>query len=674
MGMKCSRLLLSTLFLTILTLVMQPPHAPAAEYPADTTEKEDVSGKGVKMDRGGTVSERITREGLSIEFSARPVAGHALKGGEITEGDFVDLTFRITDAGSGDPIQGLFPGAWMDMGQLWTDRIDAERGGKTRPMSCKERVGLYLQGLVGIRPMIDLNSYYLLVLNRDPSIAVIDPIVGITGITKLYAQVILKRPGADWVKTEDQKRLFVTMPVADMVAVVNTETFRLIQNVPAGDNPFRIKLQPDGKYLWVGNDSWKEEESGVTVIDADTMERKGFIQTGRGHHEIAVSDDSRFAFVGNRDEGTVTVIDIAALEKVKDIETGPTPISLAYSTLAKTAYVADGEKGTITVIDGVSHDIITSIEAKPGIGPMGFTQDGRWAVAVNSLEDAAYVIDPSTNRIIHIVTVGDEPYQVAFSRSFAYVRSLGTERVSMIDLTELDKEEGPPVTSFPAGQTPPKVAKDITPADTIVEAPGEAAVMVVSPGDDTVYYYMEGMNAPMGNFRNYGHRPRAAQVIDRSMQEREPGIYGSIVRIPEAGTYDVAFLLDSPSILHCFGLTAKKNPLLKRTGPPLDVEYLTEKRKATVGEAVNIRFRLTDPESGDPLPDLAGVSVLQILAPGTDTWEHTARHVGKGIYEADLTLSRPGAYYLYVGCSSLKVKHRDLPYFTVVAYPGEASR
>jgi YVTN family beta-propeller protein len=627
-----------------------------------------------KAAKPGPVSERITRKGLVVEFSVRLSAGRSLQGNEIFEGDFVDLSFRITDAASGEPIQGQFPGAWIDMGQLWTDRVDKPARENNKPMDCKERVGLYLQGLVGIRPMIDLNSYYLLVLNRDPTIAVIDPVVGITGITNLYAQIILKRAGADWTITKDQKRLFVSMPVADMVAVVNTDTFRLSKNVPAGNTPLRIRLQPDEKYLWVGNDTRNVEESGVTVIDADTLEGKGFIRTGKGHHEIAFSDDSRFAFVGNRIEGTVTVIDVATLKKVKNIETGTTVISLAYSTLSRNLYVADGQNGIITVVDGQKHEITARIQAKPGLGPMGFSQDGRWAVAVNSLEDVAYVIDPSTNRIAHTISVGDEPYQVAFSRSFAYVRSLGSERVSMIDLTELGKEGTVPVTSFPAGEKAPNVARDVSMADTIVEAPGEAAVMVVSPADDTVYYYMEGMNFPIGNFRNYGHRPRAAQVVDRSMQERDPGTYSSTFRIPEAGTYDVAFLLESPSILNCFKFTARKNPQLKRTGPSLDVEYLIENRSVKVGETVKLRFKLTEASSGKPQPDLKGVSVLHVMAPGTAKVTIPAVHVSEGVYEASLPVPRTGSYFVYVGCASKNVKHTDLPYLTLVASPEKAPK
>lgn len=665
-----TRFILSIIITIILSAALPSQAGKATEPEMKKGTNTGTKGEEVEAEKtSGPVTERITRKGLAVEFSVKPSAGRSLQGDEIFEGDFVDLSFRITDAETGEPIPGQFPGAWIDMGQLWTDRVDKPARENNKPMDCKERVGLYLQGLVGIRPMIDLNSYYLLVLNRDPTIAVIDPVVGITGITNLYAQIILKRAGADWTVTKDQKRLFVSMPVAGMVAVVNTDTFRLTKNVPAGNTPLRIRLQPDEKYLWVGNDSRDVEESGVTIIDADALEGKGFIRTGKGHHEIAFSDDSRYAFVGNRIEGTVTVIDVATLEKVKNIETGTTVISLAYSTLSRNLYVADGQNGIITVVDGQKHEITARIQAKPGLGPMGFSQDGRWAVAVNSLEDVAYVIDPSTNRIAHTISVGDEPYQVAFSRSFAYVRSLGSERVSMIDLTELGREEALPVTTFPAGQTPPKKARDVSMTDTIVEAPGEAAVMVVSPADDTVYYYMEGMNFPIGNFRNYGHRPRAVQVVDRSMQEREPGTYSSTFRVPEAGTYDVAFLLESPSILNCFKFTARKNPQLKRTGPSLDVEYLIENRSVKVGETVKLRFRLMDPASRNPQLDLEGVSVLHVMAPGTVKVNIPAIHVGEGVYEASLPVPRSGAYFVYVGCASKNVKPTDLPYLTLVASP-----
>ncbi len=640
-------------FILLLSLLLC---APATSLSGAEGAKGGMQTEEKKNEESGSSIDRITRQGVTVEFSA----GKGTPGGELIAGDFVDVTFRITDASTGEPLKGVYPGVWIDPAEGQAGSVSSED-------RCKQRVGLYLMGLVGIRPMIDLNSFYVLVMNQDPSISVIDPVTGITGITNLYGLIVLKRAGADWAKTEDEKRLFVSMPVADMVAVVDTDTFKVTHNVQAGDNPLRVRLQPDEKYLWVGNDSRTGKKSGVTVIETDPLSRKAFIQTGEGHHEIAFSGDSRYAFVTNREGGTVTVIDARNLEKAKDIETGPTPISLAYSNLSKSLYVADGKEGVITVIDGRSHEIVTRIETKPGLGPMGFSQDGRWGFVVNTQEDAVFVFDPSVNALIHDIKVSNEPYQLAFSRSFAYVRSLGTERVSMIDLTELDKEETTPVVTFPAGQTPPKSAGQVSIADAIIEAPGEAAVMVVSPADNTVYYYMEGMNAPMGNFRNYGHRPRAVQVADRAMREKEPGVYSGTVRIPSAGMFDVAFLLESPSILHCFQMTAKPNPLFKYEGPPIKVEYFPEKKVAAAGETVSLRLLVTDALSGEPRTDLKDLSVLYYNSSGQYRTEVLARHAGEGYYESSLTLPERGAYYVYVGCPSLKVKYGDLVFLTVAA-------
>ena len=612
-------------------------------------------------DRAVDDGDRLEREGLVVELAAKPLVPVGPGGGmrsTLIAGDQAEVAIRITDGATGEPVQGLYPGVWMDIAKPWGAAADVQ------PMDCKQRVGMYLQGLVGIRPLIDLNSYFVLVLNQDPSITVIDPLVGITGITKLYAQINLEQPGADWVRTEDNKRLFVTMPQAGKLAVVDTESFKVVENVQAGTRPLRVALQADEKYLWVGNDSQEVAASGVTVIDAATLRQRAFIATGAGHHEIVVAADNRYAYVSNRDAGTVSVIDVRRLEKLQDINTGPRPISLAFSSVGQALYVADGETGTITVVDGASHDTLATIRARPGLGPLRFTQDGRWGMVVNAREDLVYVIDPATNQLVHSIPVAGRPYQIAFSRSFAYVRALDSERASMINLSALGQGAMPPVVSFPVGATAPGGVGDLSIADGIIEAPGEAAVLVVSPADLTVYYYMEGMNAPMGNFRNYGHLPRAVTVADRAMRETAPGVYTGRMQLPEAGTYDVAFLLDTPRILHCFKVGVEPNPKLERVGPPLAIEYLTEERRVEVGDTV-VRFRLTDAETREPRTALPDVRVRYYRAPGFGRSEAAAREVGDGIYEATVSLPQAGAYFFYVAAPSAQVGYSDLRYLTL---------
>ena len=81
-------------------------------------------------------------------------------------------------------------------------------------------------------------------------------------------------------------------------------------------------------------------------------------------------------------------------------------------------------------------------------------------------------------------------------------------------------------------------------------------MLIVNPADNTTYFYMEGMNAPASNYKVYGASARAVTVVDRSLREIEPGLYASKVKIPATGRYDVAFLLDTPQMLHCFSESA----------------------------------------------------------------------------------------------------------------------
>ena len=602
-------------------------------------------------------ADRLVRHGVVVDFQARSVGDDQ---GPLVEGQLAEVSIRLTEEATGAPVSGITPGLWMDIGRL----IEAAPGGEQR--SCKEKIALYLKGVVGIRPMLDLNSYYIVVMNREPSLAIIDPLVSMAGVTSTLGVIPLEAPGMDWARSLDEKLLYVSMPAAGQVAVVDTDEFKVAANIDAGTAPTRTAMQPDGRYLWIGNSSVEQADSGVTVIDTVSRAPVAFIATGLGHHEIAFSDDSRYAFVSNRDAGTVSVIDVESRQKIKDLETGPVPISLAFSPLAKALYVADGRAGTVTVVGGPDFEISQRITVEPGLGPLRFDPDGRWALMVNPTQDAVYVIDASSNELLHTIDVPDQPYQLVFSQAFAYVRSLGSERVTMINLSSLGAGNGPVVQGFEAGNVAPKLAGSLPFADSISFTSSEAAVFIVNPADNTTYFYMEGMNAPSSNYKVYGSSARAVTVVDRSMREIEPGVFSSKVKIPVAGRYDVAFLLETPEIMHCFSAVATANPLIDQNLGTLAIEFLSENRRVPVGETVPVHFKLVDPTTGQPKVGLRDVSVLYFRAPGTDRSEVSAEELGDGVYRAQLPFQRAGAYYVHVGVFSERVGYDDLPFFTLL--------
>ncbi|HET9554995.1 MAG TPA: cytochrome D1 domain-containing protein [Anaeromyxobacteraceae bacterium] len=625
--------------------------APASNVPAATSPAPAAESPG-----------RVVRDGVVVDFSLRRAGETSATPAPLLEGDYAEIRFSMTDAASGKPVPGLKPAAWLDMANVVAGRAGEQR-------ECKEKIGLYLKGVVGIRPMVDLNSYYLLLLNQDPSISVIDPVVSMTGNTSLYATVVLKRPGADWARGADDKRLYVSMPKAGEVAVVDAEAFKVLESIPAGERPTRVAIQPDGRYLWVGNDAASARDSGVTVIDLATSKVAGTVATGRGHHELAFSPDSRHAFVTNRESGTVTVVDVAKLAKVKDLEVGGVPISIATSPLSRTVYVAEAKRGQVLAIDPATLQVTARIAAAPGLGPMRFSQDGRWGLVVNPAENAVYAIDAAANKVAHVIPVGGKPYQVSFTRAFAYVRLLDSEQVKLVNLLSLAEGKKPTVQSFGAGTGAPMAAGELGLADSISPASTEAAVFVVNPADGNSYFYMEGMNSPMGSYGSYGHRVQAVGVVDRSLKEVSPGVYTGKLRLPAAGHYDVAFLLDNPRVLHCFGADAAANPALAQKAG-LSVEFLDLPWQVASARPLEVRFRLTDARTREPRTGLGDVLVSSYAVPGRDRRQTFAREEGQGIYRATVPLQAAGVYYVFVSVASIHVAANEVPFRTIqVAAP-----
>ena len=407
---------------------------------------ESLPAKQAGVDDGKPPAvQKLVRDGIAIEFQVFPDESV----GKLQEGGYADVEFRISDAETGTPVKGIYPAVWLDIAKPW------ENPEQESTISCRERVETYMQGIVGVRPLVDLNSYYVLVMNQDETISVIDPIIGVAGITKLYAKINLLAPGAEWAKMRDEKTMFVSMPAENKVAVIDLTTFKVTSNIDAGEAPVRIALQPDEKYLWVANNRDGTDMGGVTIIDVGKQQRAGFVETGPGHHELAFSHDSRHAYVTNRDSGTIAVIDTASLKKIETIDIGEQVIGIAYSDKSEALYATDGKTGRISVIDAGSHRIVKRIDVKPGVGPVGITQKGRWMIAANSFEDVVYAVDVSTNELVHTIGVERKPYQIAFSRAFVYVRSMGSERVGMIEINHLNKMDKVPVASCAAGAGAP---------------------------------------------------------------------------------------------------------------------------------------------------------------------------------------------------------------------------
>lgn len=608
----------------------------------------------------GTV-QRTVQEGMAVEFSVTSLSGRTPAEGFV-QGDDVRVTFKVSDAATGTPATTLEPAAWIHAANS--------------TQACQDKVRAFLSANLAARADLDLTTFYVLALNDDASISVVDPLFSFGG-SKLLDMILLKSPGEDWVLSHDNRQLYVTLPQAYQLAVINTSTWDVVEYIDTGPNPVRVELQEDGQYLWVGcnGENAGDMRSGVTIIDTSKLEKVTHIPTGAGHHEIAFGDNDHFAYVTNRRDGTLSVIDVWELQLEQQVTVGRSPISVAYSHLSGAVYVSNEEGGTVAVLDDTSHLVTATITAEPGIGALRFEPRGRLAFLVSRNEDVVHIIDSATNRLIQTVDVGPHPDQVTFTETLAYVRSRGSELVLMIPLDQIGREGDPvPIIDFSGGQLP--FGDGMSVADGIVAAPGGVAALVANPADRVIYYYREGMAAPMGSFQNYGRRPRAVMAVDRSLQEVAPGVYSTDVNLASAGLFDVPFFMDTPRIIHCFSLEVAPDPGLEEgdlsQGLPLAVEPLFDTAAVPIGEPFPMRFLVTRPETGEPVPDLADLGVLAFNTRGWQrrTW---ATSIGDGVYQTTFNLPSSGTYFISIQCPSEGLRANDMRPLIVLAEDAAAA-
>ena len=594
--------------------------------------------------------QKIARDGVSVEFMPSVLTGATARPDPM-EGEDVDLRFWIRGPDRAR-LAGIRPAAWIDA------RSEKQNGAD--PGVCTHKIQSFLSGTRRARPQVDLNSFFLVVLNAEPVLSVIDPILGFGG-SRLYTDVALRGPGSDWVLTKDQKHLFVSMPLANQVAVIDTDSWKVVSNVDVGLRPTHLALAADQKTLWVVNQNDDPAAVSVTVLDARTFAVAASLRSGRGPHRIAFASNGSVAVVTNGREGSVTLVDAKSLRPIRDMTSGPSPAAVTASSLSGALYAGDAD-GTISVIDPARQQITARIKGTPGLTSIRFAPDGRFGFVTIPSANVVEVIDSSNASMVAAIDVPKTPDQITFTDTYAYVRSAGADQVTMIRLADLGAGRKPNLADFPGGQLPPSAAHAEGVADAIISAPQSGAVFVANPADRLVYYYEEGMAAPMGNYQGYGQTPIATVIVDRSLRETEPGVFSIRTRVPAAGMYDVAFFLDSPRVVHCFSLAVRSNPELKKMTAERAVEVQPVIASLTIraNEPVELKFKLTNPNTGKTHDDLKDVRILTFLAPGVWQKRAFAEARGGGIYSITSTVPQPGVYYVFLECPSLGLRLNKL--------------
>lgn len=287
----------------------------------------------------------------------------------------------------------------------------------------------------------------------DDSVSIID-VDAMTAGTAVYV------PGEPMLVTAAERRAYVTVTDQsyDSIAVVDTETKRIVSNHQVAGNATDVAVSPDGTRIFVG----QVERDGVSLAVINTFGRINTIAVadgvGRSVDAVRVSPNGRLVYVAtsDADSGRLMVVDAVEGCVVREVPIASPIRDVALSRDGALAYVASFDThwgGSVDVIDTA----INEITAKVGIGgapmQMVVSSDGA-RVYIADYEHVA-VLCTETNSVVDTLTVTAEPSCVAVSpdSSRLYIADHAgaiTVLSVAVDTSDLDSEFVANVSTAPA--------------------------------------------------------------------------------------------------------------------------------------------------------------------------------------------------------------------------------
>jgi len=195
---------------------------------------------------------------------------------------------------------------------------------------------------------------------------------------------------------------------------INTTTFQIEKVIATGSVPKFMAITPDGSRLLVSN--WCGFD--VSVIDLTTDTEITRIDVGRHPRGIAITQDSRFAYVTIMGENKILKLDLSGNYIVSSVgDAGRTPRHLQLSPDDRFLYVSNNHENLIRKID-----LNTNSEAgtaATGVEPrtMAISDDGESLYVVNYEDGTISKVRTSDMEILQTEQSGYHPVGVTYDKA-----------------------------------------------------------------------------------------------------------------------------------------------------------------------------------------------------------------------------------------------------------------
>jgi YVTN family beta-propeller protein len=193
---------------------------------------------------------------------------------------------------------------------------------------------------------------------------------------------------------------------------INLESKKIDAIYPVGSVPKVVQVSPDNKYILVSN--WCSYT--VTVISVESGKTVKSIKIGRYPRGIAITADSKFAYVAEMGGSHIHRINLEDFSKVL-IPIGSNPRAIVLSPDQTKLYVTMNLSGKVQAWDLITNKTIKSVKTGEAARSLDISSDGSALFVVNFKSDTISKVRASDMKVLQTIKVCNEPIGVTYDSS-----------------------------------------------------------------------------------------------------------------------------------------------------------------------------------------------------------------------------------------------------------------
>ena len=190
---------------------------------------------------------------------------------------------------------------------------------------------------------------------------------------------------------------------------INLANYEIDNVYPVGSVPKVVEVTPDNKFVLVSN--WCSYD--LKVISVDSQKTVKTIKIGRYPRGIAVSNDSKFAYVAEMGGSQIHVINLENFS-VSYIPIGSNPRAIVLSPDNSMMYVTMNLSGKVASWDLVNNKAGKSVKTGKSARSLAISSDGTALFVVNFVSDTISKVRTSDMKVVQNIKVCNEPIGITY--------------------------------------------------------------------------------------------------------------------------------------------------------------------------------------------------------------------------------------------------------------------